>query len=272
MVESRVRDFPTTVIVAPDGSFVGISPAPAGDDVKLSAELLALLSGAVFTGGVDIQGVQGFRITNVAPIADLIETDAPADQQIYRAAPFAGNLYVTARNDDTTQKHQYARLHPTGQLDLAAAVKVWVPESVDGDTITAARSTATASATGRVAVNGAEIGATGVRDVSADIGAGFTVGSMRIQREGNVVELAISALATTAAQGIIYAIPAGFRPSDAVATMIRPTFHTTSAPADIYRSFINSTSLNWSGAAGVTVYGSVVYVTADAWPATLPGT
>ena len=173
----------------------------------------------------------------------------------------------------------------TGRVVLTGAAAVEVPAAADGDTTTAAQTTALDSTTGRVAVNGAEIGDTGWRDVTADLLNGFTASDIRIRRHGNMVSVANAGLVAPGSQSSYLTLPSGFRAnngatsndlnragwlgySSAGTSVSNRQFRITGNAGQTLMVIDNSGTLG----SGANSLGSFSFVTSDAWPTTLPGT
>lgn len=121
-----------------------------------------------------------------------------------------------------------------------------------------------------------EHGDTGRRDLSAEsLLNSWTVAASRfsVRRMGNMVEVELLADNTSASANAVYALPSGFRPQ-AVTYWGAANRSTTSDDAFSYSiagstGEISITSSQMSGSVG---YISATYLTADAWPSSLPGT
>jgi hypothetical protein len=113
---------------------------------------------------------------------------------------------------------------------------------------------------------------TGWRDVSASLTNGWT-GTLHVRRVGGVVEVLAHALsAASATSGVVYTLPAGFRPG-ANASSIRGIWYKT----DLTMRRINidtAGQITVTGyAAGDTLYGSESGFAqlSTGWPSSLPG-
>ncbi len=113
---------------------------------------------------------------------------------------------------------------------------------------------------------------TGWRDVSASLTNGWT-GTLNVRRVGGVVEVLAHALsAASATSGVVYTLPAGFRPG-ANASSIRGIWYKT----DLTARRINidtAGQITVTGyAAGDTLYGSESGFAqlSTGWPSSLPG-
>lgn len=111
-------------------------------------------------------------------------------------------------------------------------------------------------------------GDTGSRDMSSLLLNGWT-GTLRLQRNGNVVQWSATALGGTAASAITIAtIPAGFLPG----VLAKPIIGTINA-AIVFLPVTALASLVWGGTLpqATSLQFGGTYLTADAWPAVLPG-
>ena len=134
-------------------------------------------------------------------------------------------------------------------------------------------------ATGRLSIGGREIGDTGWRTAGAMLGAGwsaaFGAGQTRIRRSGNVVEVQALIENTSGASkpgsgGVIFAPVAGFNLAGNHVTFCPQIggYVATAISTLITGFFSNSAAI----AAGGYIAWTTTWLTADAWPATLPGT
>lgn len=112
------------------------------------------------------------------------------------------------------------------------------------------------------------VGDTGWRNVTSLLNNGWT-GSAYLRRTDAFVDMRLDALnASAATTGVPITPPVGFQLGNLYSA--RSLLHTSATV--IRRASIAGTDLNIVGyVAGDVLYGSVVGITGDAWPTTLPG-
>ena len=115
-------------------------------------------------------------------------------------------------------------------------------------------------------------GDTGWRSVGSSLLNGWAITSLNVRRINNSVYFKIEGLVSTARTAdIFYAVPSGFKQS--LGSVERHLLHTAATPTVAYRITASTDLLVSSSTTSIpTLYGSAVYSTIDAWPATLPGT
>jgi len=121
---------------------------------------------------------------------------------------------------------------------------------------------------------------TGWRVVTAQRSADWNAGILLLRRRGDAVELRIEAATRSGASGTIYNLPAGFRanePKDGLtAGIARGVVTTAEAAPTVRRTGVTGNGVTvyntvaGGGTAG-TYYGSMTWLTTDAWPGVLPG-
>lgn len=184
------------------------------------------------------------------------------------------------------------------ELTAAQALKV----SKTGDTMTGALTVIAATAaghasrvsainatTGRVAVDGMEIGDTGWRNVSGDMldltnwRLRSPGGLMHLRRIGNMVMWRCHVVSTAANTQLTNEIPVGFLPDTPSLSFLEPVTYSLTADAAIpnavaagaYTDSVSGKRIRLPSAAGVvgaTLAWKFSYTAQTAWPTTLPGT
>lgn len=122
-----------------------------------------------------------------------------------------------------------------------------------------------------------EYGDTGRRNLSAEVlSNSWTVasGGFFLRRVGAIVQLLLYADKASASADTVYTLPTGFRPDVAGAGSIDATVPTSASDDYAYGYISNSGTvvLYRARMTGSQAYWSQTFVTADAWPSTLPGT
>lgn len=116
---------------------------------------------------------------------------------------------------------------------------------------------------------GTEIQDTGMRDISASTN-GLTAGKVYLRRYGDVVRFNAYGATFTATNVNLYTLPVGFRPD--YHTMLMQHIHANQTGHS--RVIVSSTSgavQPYGGTDGLTVYISLMWLTRDAFPTTMPG-
>jgi hypothetical protein len=263
-------------------AIAALSTTPFGRALLELVDAAALRSAAGLVIGTDVQPAD----SDLTAIAALATTSygraflALADAAAGRSALGLGTMATQAAAS-------YAAL--TGAAFTGAVALPATAPGLNG----AARYTAIDPATGRIAINGQEIGGTGWRDVTSICVAGSldpaNVGTFQMRREGNFVTYRVSNLLLAPGTGALTfvntGIAAGFRiPQTSPATFLnfdaRPVTSATSRMVmTAWAQRIDwqaATSVN-TGATSQTrpaagIAGEVTFVTSDAWPTSLPGT
>jgi len=198
---------------------------------------------------------------------------------LFRQADSDENVFLLDHSPSSGGTKTPLRVNSDGTLNLTGASSVSVPAAADGDTNTAAQTTGFDSTTGQVQVNGVEVGDTGPRADSTALLNGWTGADTILQRVGNMVTVALVSLNGTSNTGTaVYTLPDGFRPANTNFARIA----LVDSAAGLYRSYetanaLNittvSTSVGGNPTTDITAMRATwTFPTADAWPATLPGT
>lgn len=229
---------------------------------------------------------ESFRLSGNAAEISWYQSSQPVDSKTFRIRTSNGVAYFQAATDagvpvtgPGTGSLEIA--HSDGAVDMSNAPSVSVPAPTGARQ--AAQTTAIDVTTGRMAINGIEIGTSGARNIPhtelingwSSSGGSFAT----IQRVGNMVTVAVQGLGgqdnTSAA---FWNVPSGFRPADAA--------FARTAVADgmggVYRLYMGGNALaltTLSANVGgnpttdiASLFFSISYATADAWPTSLPGT
>ena len=151
------------------------------------------------------------------------------------------------------------------EMDRAASVLVPAPTAANQ----AAQTTAIDATTGRMAINGIEMGDTGWRSVTQENGWAFT--EFKIRRIGNQVFCEgvwpINA-DDNKTSATVFTLPWGWQPGQLIDHPVRQP----GAPPDIFlRSNVGNIQA-YNTATSTTIYFSVSWLTEHAWPSSLPGT
>lgn len=237
-------DYGGGVVDNPDASNIDIDDVGGHYDGNTVEEALAEL-GPVF------DNIQGSADVDDAVIAAAISDDTPSASYtaVFANPTFTGNVVV--------------------------------PNAADADTATAAQRTAVDSTLGRLAIDNAEIGDTGWRDVTGDLLNSWSATGIRLRRTGSTVHLMISNLSgASKTDNALLTLPSGFRRTVEVGTATANRAYWLGAGG---RDFFLTDTIyfNIQGTNGDTVeggsavaaqYADASWTTSDAWPTSLPGT
>ncbi len=116
---------------------------------------------------------------------------------------------------------------------------------------------------------------TGSRDVSADVttNATDTLDTVQIRRVGNIVymTLKIANSATSTTHELFATLPDGFKPVADHSTYLLPPNASSASQTTVVSVDSSNGQTQYRNNNSATMCGTVVYVTNDAWPSSLPG-
>ena len=268
---------------------IELDSSAAGDAI-VTALVGKSPSVAALTATGDVQVSKG------SPLLSLYDTAGTVDERNWQIGTFVNDFRIRLRNDANSATIQTVLRAEDNELilaeggipvNMAGATAVTVPAAADGDTTTAAQTTALDSTTGQVQVNGAEVGDTGWREVrtlhtfdAAINSTGAT--SVLMRRTGDVVYVQCTfEVLSSITNNTVTLTPfdldlAGFgaTPSVYIASMTCAVGSSLSqAPGTLtWHSFTGNGSYVRGASGTSTLRATFFYFTADAWPATLPGT
>lgn len=118
-------------------------------------------------------------------------------------------------------------------------------------------------------------GDTGSRDISADVttNATDTLDTVQIRRVGNIVymTLKIANSATSTTHELFATLPDGFKPVADHSTYLLPPNASSASQTTVVSVDSSNGQTQYRNNNAATMCGTVVYVTNDAWPSSLPG-
>lgn len=257
----------------PGGPIGEVSTAQMNTALASKADLAA----PTFAGSIKVEDAN-------YPIIRLDDTGEGLNEKKWQIWSYAGDLYVSVYSDDGASAKTIARFTRTGVtsggLDLTGANEgVLVPAGTI--TNTAARTNAYSASTGRVKINGVELGDTGWRDISSYLTNGWALapgGTALLRRSGNTVELQFYVEVPNPFVGadLVFttaAFPTGFKANPFA---FGHAFRWDDMSGRHHGAwFLNNGTFNLPRSHDV-VSGSylrcdMVYLTTDTWPSSLPG-
>ena len=250
-------------------------PAPTGANQALrwgsDAEVAALTAtGNIATTGVDV--------TSNYPQLLLYEADGTVNSRKLSLGITNSTAYLRVFNDAGSVVREFIRFGmESAIMDMSVSTSVVVPAPTGARQ--AAQTTAIDATTGRMAINGYEMGDTGWRDVSSLLVNGW-VGSAQLRRVGGVCELKFNNLDPAAATNQnVLTIPSGFRQSGAtpaVTALACGTSATSIIGSTVqlcnYAGTATSHAVRVDNSAPNPCRGNLVWTASSTWPTSLPGT
>lgn len=175
-----------------------------------------LRSGGTLTGGLTIASGSGLTVTSTQPEMYLNETDAAADEKVWRIVTSGGNFYLYTMTDALAAGNNCVSIVRTGttvdSITFAGTTVAVTGNQTISGSLTIGGSAALTAASGAAATAGSF-----TMELATDSSGGSVLasGTAYWKRIGNLVTLRMPCLTATTTDSSLYlrAIPAAIQPS-----------------------------------------------------------
>jgi hypothetical protein len=257
----------TDPVTLTQAQVTGLVDALAGkaatDDPRLSDARTPTAHAASHAAGqADALTLTQAQITNL--VADLAAKAALA------GATFTGRIIVPSGAAGGVSVGGPLHLSGTGSPEGVVSAPVgstWIDTAATTGAIRWIKASGTGNTGWRV-----EDGDTGQRDVTAAVTnpANGTLGVVMLRRIGSVVILSGRISSTAATAGVIWTLPAGFRPAT-YATARGGAMSGTDQPVLVQAEVSGDVTVRTWNTSTTNRYWTLTFLTSDGWPASLPG-